>query len=1007
MSEMWSQLKKFTDGESLNASTLNIPIAQLGDRTSFLYSRLKELIAGGKMSSVLLTGVALVGDGGSFPERGNAVYLDNEKNAFAAAKASMSLYDDFTAAESAFTVGILQSRNGDKGDVLIYGALNLNPAGAPILVSNMLESGETFRPGRYYLSAKEAGRITANPTGPMIYVCTISGSLDSMGGINGTAVVSPQFLDIGTSHVHRTAVLVARPAGTVSTDGYLPIDETFSAAQKGPLSLRFGGTWASKDEVDYSFFIAEESAYWPAGVTLQWKENGISDESFKVVIHAPDEEVYISNGLTARLSIPASSQNVAFSGLSANQRTWETMVFPDAGKGWTKHEASAVAESDDVPNLKVAVKAKLDTTQATVNVAFPASIQTCMIGSITEGSTFTYGGSTYEFSGDGTATEGNVPVDLGTCNADSALYLAEELNKQHNGTFAVFEETSDESSSSSSLSTRVWLVAMDAAAITADGTVVSYVGYIAGSSFDVIPEGGVSTSIAMVVYDGNCRILGDDVVIEDASPYEWANSGDVSVMVYQAGSVTVTVPTGTVASAIIVDDEPKALYDYVIGMDQAISNYWPPVPAKSAALVVNGVELDNKALFPDGPTVSFGRSTIHWFDDSRGHKPWPEGFVRRDAYIEPAYDKTEVMHWVRGFQGSTGPVTSLQVRGDSPLKVFAYGSNSAANVGDLEISADFDFSMVNGRASGYLVPKRGRSGKLIAGPVVERIVGGPGVAVISKAGCPSGQGTVVIALDNGAFHSQFTDIALENAEQAKIGMFPYIRLKGYSGSTISSPSAFTATMRVPTNLPDGDYALMVYASVFGESGFSAEPYRQNACVSFSYNILPDYYGEDRYSNLKTALLKPDGDRTVLIPFGHQSDGGYKYDGFDPVQIMTDDSGVTNRDDVVAKVLGPMIPNAPEFVLSHTIPELKPGYLVGIRMARAVTREGVPYMGPIGFINLSWSLVTASDYGSVRRNQEDLYARNIDTGLFHEVVAVTDGETGEVNLGVEQQGVPRN
>ena len=40
--EMWSDVKKFRDGDSLNAKTLNVPVGQLGDRTDYLYARLKD-----------------------------------------------------------------------------------------------------------------------------------------------------------------------------------------------------------------------------------------------------------------------------------------------------------------------------------------------------------------------------------------------------------------------------------------------------------------------------------------------------------------------------------------------------------------------------------------------------------------------------------------------------------------------------------------------------------------------------------------------------------------------------------------------------------------------------------------------------------------------------------------------------------------------------------------------------------------------------------------------------
>lgn len=797
--EMWAQLKKFSDGEDLNADTLNVPIGQLGDRTTYLYNRLRELFSSDSKSSLILSDVELSTEEGRVPAVGNAVYLDNKHEVFAAAKATMSLCDDFTASDSAFTVGILLSRDGNsnKGDVLLYGNMSLNPSGVAIPVSSIIESGEDFRPGRYYLSANEAGHLTAHPTGPLIYVCTISGEV-SAGGLNGTALVAPNFLDIGTSHVHRSARLVARPAGELSEDGKHVLG--YGTTVDGPYHLLFGGTWTGRRRgMSYKFKLGVDSQ--TSGLLLMWNEGAdTSSDTYahSVPISAGGDPVDVSNGLTARLLVDGDA-----TGASDDQKTWDPLVFPEAGRGWVDH----------------------------------------------------------------------------------------------------------------------------------------------------------------VTYDG--------------------------------------------------DPDPDAKYDYVLGMDQYVSNYWPPVPAKSAALVVNGVEMDNKAFFPDNPTVSFGRDTIHWYCDVRGKMPWPDLVRRRYAEVDAANDKTEVMHWVRGFQGATGPVTSLQARPGSPIKIYGYGSDKTANTGDLEISAELDFTLEDEGLPGFMVPKDSKDGKMLTGPVVERIVAGPGVSVMSKSGCPKGQGTVIIGLDNGAYRNHFTDIALENAEQAKIGMFPYIRLKGYSGSSISHPSAFTAMMRVPDNLPDTTYALRVYASVFGENGMSGAS-AQSACIKLEYNILPDLTAPDaeKYSSLKTALLKPDSDRTILIPFGHidEDTNEFKYNGFDPVLVSTDDPDLYDEADVIEKVFGKSIPDPLEFSAQRKTPDLKPGYLVGIRISRAVTPSGagvVPYTGPLGFLNLSWELVqSVNDQTTSRDDQYDVYVPNKGTGLYHEVVAVTDSETGEVNLGIEQEGVER-
>lgn len=960
--EMWNSVKRFEDGESLNAEVLNIPIGQLGDRTDYLYNRIIDLISGGKMSAVVLTDVELSTSTGAEPVVGNVVYLDNETRRFAKAKATMSLYDDFTADNSAFVVGILQRKDGNFGDVIVYGKMSLvhgSEGGGHIPVSSIIEDGEEFRSGRYYLSANDAGHLTAHPNGPLIYVCSINGEVSPNGAFeSGSAMLNPQFLDIGTSHVHRTATLTARPAGTLSTRGYLPIAYD-SDHPENALAMRFGGTWTSKSEATYEFGFNNETGNWAGGLQLAWKEysNG-KIKSGTATIVAPDIPVPISsNGLTVSVSFPNSNPSRAFDIASADGRSWKPFVLPEAGKGWLDHMPYSIASlespSEEEPNPHVAVRGRLDASPSTINVYFPKNVQYLALkSSIVDGDTFMYGGVTYEFTNDSESYSGtNTSVDIGVDTEDTALYLAKALNKTESGIFAVHKSASG-----------VVLVAMDAQTIgTSDGTIIdsrSEDGNLP-DSYGVI---GATNPINMVVYDGESRILGSESLVTGVVPYVWSGIGNgLSVMVFQDVHPTdyAVIYAKSLMSCTMEDYEPDALYDYSIGFEPAIANYWPPVPPKSAALIVNGVEMDNKALLPNNPTVSFGRTTIHWFTDAEGRKPWPEDFVNRNDLIDPARDKTEVMHWVRGFQGSTGPVTSLQAREGSPFRVVGYGTNESANVGDLEIVGDFDFEMVNGGAPGYIVPKKARNGRLIGGAVVERVVGGAGIAVIPQAGSPDGQGTVVLALDDGAYHSQFSDVALENAEQAKIGMFPYIRLKGYV-NTITSPSAFTAMMRVPINLPDGKYSLRMQAAVFGENGFTGASKRY-ASVKLAYNILPDFRTAEgmEYRDLKTSLLKPNAERVIDIPFGHEASGGIVYNGFDPILIRTADGLAADKDDIVSSAFGDAIPSVSEFIGQQGVdPALRPGYLVGIRISRIVTSGNMTaYTSPIGFINLSWSLVS--------------------------------------------------
>ena len=81
-----------------------------------------------------------------------------------------------------------------------------------------------------------------------------------------------------------------------------------------------------------------------------------------------------------------------------------------------------------------------------------------------------------------------------------------------------------------------------------------------------------------------------------------------------------------------------------------------------------------------------------------------------------------------------------------------------------------------------------------------------------------------------------------------------------------------------------------------------------------------------------------------------------------------DKSLIDKDDVIAKVLGKILPSATDFAVQGISPELRPGYLVGVRISRAVTQaeDNEPYTHGIGFINLSWSIVSLDDYSVVAR-----------------------------------------
>ena len=939
MNNMWPEVKYFNDGENVDAQTLNKPVSQLASRTDYLKNKVDQI---GEKSSVILTGVTLAQDEAYAPKLGQAVfyYADEDHHEFRKAQATMDLMDDYKAADSAFTVGILVSGGNGSGSVLVYGKTSLDGFNK----SDILQSGEEFRSGRYYLSATEPGKITANPSGPLIYVGTFQSNGDDSKDFTGAslAIINPQFLDIGTSHVHRAYPLVARPAGVLDGTeviGYLPAgsespttlssDPAGSSSSEGRApSIVFGGTWTSTNDTTYRFSLNGNT--W-GGVELHWDRDGAYGGF--VDIPAPNVFVDIDNGLKAKLIFPKADSEKAYP--CDTTYVWDSLVFPYAGKGWVNHSVTVRAETDGSR-----VKAEISgawTNGESATVMFPKEAYSRIFAERpTEGDSIAVGETEYTFKND---PQAETDVQIAGTVEETLGNLAKKVNGD--GTPNLFY--------------RDGLLVSCGKEIT-DGEQVHST--VTDDRFDLV--GGVIP--ILLAYGEGFRLWGAPEL--DVPCYRTTSIGALDITVFApdatatANNVHVLFADDLRLTATAADPRPDAAYDYVMGLHQEVDYYFPPVPDKSAGLFVNGVEMENAALFPKNPTYAIGPKTIHWMEDDEEHLPWPKGIVSHDDIVDPKDDKTMAFYFNVGFQCANGPVTSLVPAPGSNVKIYTHGTNDTAYTGDLMIDVACDFEVADRGLPGYIVPKQGRNGKLLAGAVVERLKAGPGISISQARGCPAGQGTVTIALDNSGLSGQFSEIALENAKQEKIGLFPYVSLLGWNTAGTNIPSAFTAMMRVPANLdPSVDYRLQVKAVVFGVSSFTSNK-RQAAGLEFEYNILPDYTGS-AHRSLKTGLLIPDSSRKIAVPFGHSDTSGqWTYTAFDPFVLHTDDGTESIPDVSVTSLKGP-IPQASEF--TTIIPVLKPGYLVAMRFARTSNPDPVgfdPYVGAIGFMSLEWNLEEA-------------------------------------------------
>ena len=404
---------------------------------------------------------------------------------------------------------------------------------------------------------------------------------------------------------------------------------------------------------------------------------------------------------------------------------------------------------------------------------------------------------------------------------------------------------------------------------------------------------------------------------------------------------------------------------YNIGYDSALMNAYPPIPEGGASLVVDGVEVmmryDGHGLYSVEP------DSVYWYGDKPGQAPWVDGGSPRQISL----------NMVRSVSTETGPVVSIRARDGSGIRVLRCGTNDTADVGDIELDFDPTGDAEDTGIAGYSVVKEGAGGKFLKGPVVERIVAGPGIRVNRWKDNPRGQGTVVLSTAAAGLQGDFEEVALQNAKQDLVGMFPYIRLLGWnsqSGGNVNS--AFILKFHVPHDAAGDDpagakYKVDVSCSVFGTSEYSGSSVLA-AGLRLEYSILPDLGVSG--ANVKDDLISTEngtGDkkyRDVAVKLVSSMDTGsgtVSYKAFDPVFIHTDD-GSEDVEMEAYKALGPAIPEATECGEQGSINDtfgISPGDTVAIRVSRAPISSDFnlsEYTGSIGFMNFAWSLRRVAD-----------------------------------------------
>jgi hypothetical protein len=989
--------------ENLEPDVLNRPVRELTERTNWLYEQLQSLLGSGTFESVRILNAALETESEYAPSVGDFVQLDRTTRTYAQALASVSDEDVFTADPQAYAVGLLVHVNSDNtGTIVLYGKADLSTSGAGWDLSGMVETGvEVYRNGTYYLSTAEAGKMTATPAGIAIYLGQFQDSAASP-GYGGSVLLNPQYRDTGEAHIHRAYPLYDQVAGFNYTDGVLPtsvhsvlgFDPEVAATGADVIPRMVAlGAWTGGAATQYTIWLsgssdpnetlaasADPANAW-GSVYIHWTSSDPNEDSGATLVWAFETPRAVgTKGLMCSLEQMTGQPNDEpfnpLAGVDPDKRTW-ILTVPDMTRGWLARKTRLYL--DDHPATDNGFSLMLKGGPHTSTDSRPYETVTAKSGDfhnivytgqpnagetiVISGTTFEFYTTTYAGTDEGVAI--GVDADTTYQNLLAAILAANitgcdaALSTANNALVVV-------------LPTGTGITSSTAANVTVP-LVASYTG-----------SGDLSAgTVGLLVYDQYNHCL-----VDSATPY-WTGIDYWEEVALTNGLTLMVLPyddDGTAASAntvvagdywdvTFVDEAPGANFDYALGMHPALSQYYPPIPRNAATLVMNGVELSAYNIFPANADYAVGLATISWFNNGYGGVPWPRDWVSVASPGSDVYQQQLLFHLVRMAAGNTGLVTSLRSSTGSPIKVLQCGTTEPATTGDLELDLDLNLEIEDANLAGWRAVKSISGQKLRRGPVVEKILPGSGIDISSSAGAPAGQGIVTISTSTNAYAGEFETVALENAKQDVIGMFPYIRLLGWTtGDTNNTPTAFIGKFRVPHNIaPSAEFRVVVYATVFGEQeipwiGGGSILY---AGLAFEYSILPDYTnvitgGETAWGSLDETL--PDGMMTMStpvtgeVPFGKYDAGDPSqpiYKAYDPLLVHNDDT-LTDTDRRQAQIFGGPFPvrAALSGWTDPADPVVRAGSLVGIRISRSdVLSVGQEYTGAVGFINLRWKLVS--------------------------------------------------
>lgn len=245
MSENWQyKISHVNPGEPVQAGVVSRPDRALADRTEYLKERLDAAESGKAIFDIDATVSVDV-----LP--GHAVYWNAQEKRYEPAIVVVENDEQSQALvvrPSSDCVGMCYKKTAiNKADIVLRGLVTFEN------LTNAI--GQTFEPGKYYLSAVTPGKLSKQKPPITVTVCYVLGPRDNCSD-SPRVIVCPQVRDFLDEHTHYRFELVPRAAGTVSVEtvddedrviinpnvdlaGWLPASHTVFGG-KAPSGAKFG-----------------------------------------------------------------------------------------------------------------------------------------------------------------------------------------------------------------------------------------------------------------------------------------------------------------------------------------------------------------------------------------------------------------------------------------------------------------------------------------------------------------------------------------------------------------------------------------------------------------------------------------------------------------------------------------------------------------------------------------------------------------------------------------------